>query len=92
MIKQIPFELEKILRKKGLLILLLLLINVFLVWYFNKPSELEPSLSAYKAVSRDLSALGAEEQIEYLNSILEDIDGLNTVETVTNSENSARYL
>ncbi len=84
MIKQIPFELEKILRKKGLLILLLLLINVFLVWYFNKPSELEPSLSAYKAVSRDLSALGAEEQIEYLNSILEDIDGLNTVETVTN--------
>lgn len=63
---------------------MLLLINVFLVWYFNKPSELEPSLSAYKAVSRDLSALGAEEQIEYLNSILEDIDGLNTVETVTN--------
>lgn len=83
MIKQIPFELEKILRKKGLLILLLLLINVFLVWYFNKPNESEPPLAAYKAVSRDLSALSAEQQIEYLNGILEDIDGLNTVETIT---------
>lgn len=83
MIKQIPFELEKILRKKGLLILLLLLINIFLVWYFNKPNESEPPLSAYKTVSQDLSALSAEEQIEYLNGILEDIDGLNTVETIT---------
>lgn len=83
MIKQIPFELEKILRKKGLLILLLILVNVFLVWYFNKPNESDPPLSAYKAVSRDLSVLSAEEQTAYLNDILTDIDGLNTVETIT---------
>lgn len=83
MIKQIPFELEKILRKKGLLILLLLLINIFLVWYFNKPSESEPPLSAYKAISQDLSAISSEEQIEYLNGILEDINDLKTVESVT---------
>lgn len=83
MIKQIPFELEKILRKKGLLILLLLLINIFLVWYFNKPSESELPLSAYKAISQDLSAISSEEQIEYLNGILEDINGLKTVESVT---------
>lgn len=83
MLKQIPFELEKILRRKGLLVLLLLFINVFLVWYFNKPSESEPPLSAYKAVSQDLSGMSGEEQIKYLNGILEDINGLNIVETVT---------
>lgn len=83
MLKQIPFELEKILRKKGLLIILLLLINIFLVWYFNKPNENEPPHSAYKAISQDLSGMSAEEQTEYLNEILEDIDGLNVVETVT---------
>lgn len=83
MIKQIPFELEKILRKKGFLIILLILINIFLVWYFNKPNENEPPLSAYKAISQDMKAMSAEEQTEYLNGILEDIDGLNVVETVT---------
>lgn len=83
MIKQIPFELEKILRKKGLLILLLLLINIFLVWYFNKPNESEPPLSAYKAISQDLSEMSPKGQIEYLNGILEDINGLKIVESVT---------
>ena len=48
MLKLIPFELGKIWRKKSFaaLILILLILNVFLLWYLNDPSDNEPPLSA----------------------------------------------
>ncbi len=51
------FELQKVWRKGSFLSLmvLLLLLNVFLLWYVNRPAGDEPPLSAYKAVCQDIS-------------------------------------
>ncbi len=82
MIKLIPYELGKILRKKSFaaIILLLLLLNVFLLWYFNNPDESEPQLSSYKAVSRDLSAMDPSEQVEYLSGLSLELEYIRIVE------------
>lgn len=85
MIKLIPFELGKILRKRSFaaLIFLLVLLNVFLLWYFNDPDESEPPLSAYKSISRDLSGMSFSEQIEYLNGLSEELENLRIIEDIS---------
>lgn len=84
MFKLIPFELGKIWRKKSFvaLIFLLLILNVFLLWYLNDPSDIEPPLPAYKAIYRDLSEKSPEEQAEYLNDLTKTLDNLKVVEQI----------
>lgn len=84
MFKLIPFELGKIWRKKSFLalILILLVLNVFLLWYLNDPSDNEPPPSAYKAIYRDLSDKTPEEQTEYLKELTETLDDVKIVEQI----------
>lgn len=64
----IRFELQKIWRKGSFLSLmvLLLFLNVFLLWYLNRPAEDEPTLSAYKAVCRDISGMTEQEKLDFI--------------------------
>lgn len=84
MIKLLPYELGKIWRKRSFpaLMLLLLILNVFLLWYLNEPEERQPQLSAYKAISADLAEMSPEDRTEYLAKLVETMDGLKIVEQI----------
>ncbi len=84
MIKLLPYELGKIWRKKSFpaLMLLLLILNVFLLWYLNDPNESQPPLSAYKVISSDLAAMSPEEQTTYLDELNENMEGVALVEEI----------
>lgn len=73
----IGFELQKVWRKGSFLSLmvLLLLLNVFLLWYVNRPAGDEPPLSAYKAVCQDISDMTEQEKFAYISDLKERADG-----------------
>ena len=54
---------------------LLLLLNVFLLWYVNRPAGDEPPLSAYKAVCQDISDMTEQEKFAYISDLKERADG-----------------
>ncbi len=84
MFKLLPYELGKIWRKKSFpaLMLLLLILNVFLLWYLNDPNESQPTLSAYKAISADIAAKSPEEQTEYINELTETMEWASIVDEI----------
>lgn len=97
MIKLIPFELKKVLGKRNFIAvaLLLLLVNVFMLWYLNSPNGEAPPLSAYKAVYNDLRDLNADEQAELLGETRETLNTVSIVEMISvlssrDDENSRR--
>lgn len=100
MIKLIPFELKKVLGKRNFIavVLLLLVVNVFMLWYLsylNLPNGENPPLSAYKAVYNDMRDLSADEQAEFLGEIRETLDTVSIVEMISvlssrDDENSKR--
>lgn len=97
MIKLIPFELKKVLGKRNFIavVLLLLLVNVFMLWYLNSSNGEDPPLSAYKAVYNDMRGLNADEQAKFLGEIRETLDTVNIVEMISvlssqDNENSRR--
>lgn len=84
MFKLLPYELGKIWRKRSFpaLMLLLLILNVFLLWYLNNPNELQPPLSAYKAISADLAARSPEEQTAYIGELQENMRYASIIEEI----------
>ena len=84
MVTLIRFELQKVWLKRSFLSLmaLLLLLNVFLLWYLNQPTGDEPPLCAYKAVCQDISGMTEDEKFTYINDLKEQADGLSLVEQV----------
>ena len=80
----IRFELQKVWRKGSFLSLmvLLLLLNIFLLWYLHQPTGDEPPLSAYKAVCQDISGMTEHEKLTYISDLKEQADGLSLVEQV----------
>ena len=80
----IRFELQKVWRKGSFLSLmaLLLLLNVFFLWYLNQPTGDEPPLLAYKAVCQDISGMPEQEKLIYIRDLKERADGLSLVEQV----------
>ena len=80
----IGFELQKVWKKGSFLslMLLLLLVNLFLLWYLNQPGKDEPPLSAYKAVYRDISDMTEQEKLTYILGLKEQAEGLSLVEQV----------
>ena len=80
----IGFELQKVWKKGSFLslMLLLLLVNLFLLWYLNQPGKDEPPLSAYKAVCQDISGMTEHEKLTYISDLKEQADGLSLVEQV----------
>ncbi|MDE7362823.1 MAG: hypothetical protein K2N38_12920 [Oscillospiraceae bacterium] len=84
MIKLFPFELSKIWRKKSFpaLMLLLLILNVFLLWYLNDPKDEQPPLSAYKAIAADLAEKSPEEGEVYLGELGDMMQGIMVVDYI----------
>ena len=69
------YEFQKVWRKGSFLglMLLILILNLFLLWYFNRPAEEEAALSSYKAVCREISGMTEEEKLDYISG-LEDTE------------------
>ena len=53
-------------RSFRLSVCVLLLLNLFLLWYGNLPGEDTPPLAAYKAFGRETAGMTQEEKGEYL--------------------------
>lgn len=86
MIKLILFELDKLCRKRSFILAMagLLLVNVFLLWYTSLPDSTTPGLSAYKALLKDLEPLSEEDKQTYIQTLYEDIQGIQLVNDVQN--------
>lgn len=86
MFRLIPYELGKIWRKRSFqsFSLILLLLNLFLLWYWNKPGEDTPPLSAYHAICADVSGMREEEKLTYIANLKERISGVALINEVMN--------
>lgn len=78
MLRLIPFELNKLWRKRSFLlsVCVLLFIHLFLLWYTTLPNEETPPLSAYKALCAELSGKSETEKDKYISELKEKIDGV----------------
>lgn len=86
MSRLIFFELNKIWRKKSFVIsvAVLVIINIFLVWYVNLSDGIQPELYSYKAFEKDIQDKTEEEKREYVDSLYEQMQGINLVNDVIN--------
>ncbi|MCM1288581.1 MAG: hypothetical protein NC240_09760 [Clostridium sp.] len=78
MLRLIPFELGKLLKKKSfvLSVCFLLFLHLFLLWYTSLPKEETPPLSAYKAIGRELMDKSEAEKGNYITALKEKMDGV----------------
>ena len=76
------FELEKLWGKRRfrLSCLLLLLLELFLMWYTTLPAEGKAGLSAYKAFQKQISAMSEAEKQAYVTGLKETMDGMALVQ------------
>lgn len=90
MIRLISFELEKIWRKRSFILSMcvLLVVNLFLLWYVNMPDDETPPLRAYKAFSEDIQDMSEEEKAEYITQLKEKMDGISLVQSIQNLQAS----
>ena len=86
MIRLILFETEKIWGKRSFVmsICVLIILNLFLLWYVNMPDDETPPLGAYKAFSADIQAMSEEQKGTYITQLKEKIDGIALVQSVQN--------
>lgn len=63
---------------------LLIFLNLFFLWYLNRPVQGEPPLSAYRAVCRNISGMTEPEKLDYIQGLKEQTDGIALVEEVRN--------
>lgn len=91
MIRLLHFELDKIWRKPSFLlsVAVLIILNVFLLWYTNLSDSETPPLSSYKAVQRDMEKLTESEKKKFIELLYDDIKGANVVNNVLNYRNFA---
>lgn len=91
MVKLTLFELDKIWGKKTFLfaMALLLLINVFLLWYTNISHGTMPELYSYKNIQEDLSSLSETGKQSYIKKLYQDIQGIRLVNDVLNFRSSS---
>ena len=86
MICLIRSELKKVWGRKSFpgLMALLIFLNLFFLWYLNRPVQGEPPLSAYRAVCRNISGMTEPEKLDYIQGLKEQTDGIALVEEVRN--------
>lgn len=84
MFRLIPFELNKIWKKRSFLlsVCVLLLIHLFLLWYTTLPNEKTPPLSAYRLLQTELSGKSETEKENYIAGLKETIDGVCFVQDI----------
>lgn len=86
MSRLVIFELDKIWKKRSFVIsvAVLVIINVFLLWYINLSNGTKPELYSYKAFERDIQGKSEKEKMDYVNQLYEEIQGINLVNDVIN--------
>ena len=84
----IYFELKKIWNKKSFVFItcLLLIINIFFLWYTNLENEKRPSLSSYKMFQTEILNMSESEKEEYVKKLKKDIDGIYFVIDILNMQ------
>lgn len=84
----IYFELKKIWNKKSFVFItcLLLIINIFFLWYTNLENEKKPSLSSYKIFQTEILNMSESEKEEYVKKLKKDIDGIYFVIDILNMQ------
>ena len=84
----IYFELKKIWNKKSFVFItcLLLIINIFFLWYTNLENEKRPSLSSYKMFQTEIFYMSESEKEEYVKKLKKDIDGIYFVIDILNMQ------
>ena len=84
----IYFELKKIWNKKSFVFItcLLLIINIFFLWYTNLENEKRPSLSSYKMFQTEILNMSESEKEEYVRKFKKDIDGIYFVIDLLNMQ------
>ena len=80
------FELYKIWSKKSFIIsvVVILIINVFLLWYTNLSDGTEPELYSYKLFQEDIRDMTDQEKYDYVKKLYDDIQGINFVNEILN--------
>lgn len=94
MIRYLFFELGKIWRKRSFLlsVCLLLLINLFLLWYTSLPGESTPALSAYKTFRANTAGMTEQEKTDYIAHLKETMDGIRFVQDILFMQNLSGEL
>jgi len=84
----IYFELKKIWNKKSFVFItcLLLIINIFFLWYTNLENEKKPSLASYKMFQTEIFYMSESEKEEYVKKLKKDIDGIYFVINILNMQ------
>lgn len=83
------FEFLKIWHKRSFItaVFVVVIINIFLIWYMNLPDEDEPELSAYKIFLQETSDMSETEKSEYIDMLKETIDGVDFVYNILTLKN-----
>ena len=90
MCRLIRFELRKIWCKRSFLfsICVLLILNIFFLWYTNLGGERMPELSSYKRFQSDIAKMSGTEKKEYIEALKQTIDGVSFVGNILAMQNS----
>lgn len=80
----IVFELAKVWGRRRFIVsaAAIFLLNVFVLWYTNLSDGMEPELSAYKALERDIADMSETEKQDYIEKLHEDIQGVSVVRDI----------
>lgn len=78
------FELGKIWRKRSFVLsfCVLLILNVFLLWYTNLAKNETPALSSYRIFQQETAGMSETEKAHYISNLKETIDGVYLVQEI----------
>lgn len=84
MCRLIYYELAKIWRKRSfvLSVCVLLILNLFLLWYVNCSNGENVPLSAYKSFQNEIAEMSETEKGDYISNLKETMDGVCLVQDV----------
>ena len=90
MCRLIGFELQKIWCKRSFLfsVCVLLILNVFFLWYTNLGGERRPELSSYKMFQSDIAKMSETEKQVFIEDLKQSIDGVSFVRSILALQNS----
>jgi len=83
------YELRKIWHKRSfvLSVFVLIVLNVFLLWYTNIPNDEQAPLSSYQSFQNKIENMSEMEKEAYICELKETIDGVCFVQEVLNMQN-----
>ncbi len=70
-----------------LYLLILLIVNVFLIWFLTQPTNDNVKLSAYKQINQDMSFMDMDEKNEYLSQKVKYMNAMKTMQELQNFAN-----